>query len=192
MKKNQIISDVIKNAPRGSRIVVTPGTYKQQVTINKDGITLIGNGVTLLPPEPPETFKDNACTGFTGPQSQAGICIAGSDIRADDFIVEHQKIRSVGRPVKDVTVSGFTVRGFIGANILVIGAENAKVYGNILKDNPTYGMLTAGSKNTEISGNKVTIENPLSDFNFVGICMDNLSKVKVTKNKISNYFIGLW
>lgn len=192
MKKNQIISDVIKNAPRGSRIVVTPGTYKQQVTISKDGITLIGNGVTLLPPEPPETFKKNACTGFTGPQSQAGICIAGSDIQADDFIVEHQKIRSVGRPVKDVTVSGFTVRGFIGANILVIGADNAKVYGNILKDNPAYGMLTAGSKNTEISGNKVTIENPLSDSNFVGICMDNLSKVKVTKNKISNYFIGLW
>lgn len=192
MKENQIISDVINNAPPGSRIVVTPGMYDQQVTIKKDGITLIGKGVTLVPPKPPKTFEDNACTGFTGPGSQAGICVAGSDIEADDFIVEHQKIRSVGQPVKDVTVIGFTVRGFIGANILVIGAENAKVYGNILKDNPAYGMLTAGSKKTEISGNKVTIENPLSDFNFVGICMDNLSKVKVTRNKISNYFIGLW
>lgn len=135
---------------------------------------------------------ENACTGFTGEGSQAGICIAGIDIKADGFVAEHQKVRSVGRPVKDVSVSGFTVRGFIGVNILVLGAENAKVYGTTLKDNPGYGLLTAGSKNTEVSGNVVTIERPLADFNFVGICMDNLSKVKVTKNKISNYFIGLW
>lgn len=163
------------------------------MTINKDGITLVGKGVTL---KPPGSFHKNACTGFAGPlpdgsQTQAGICVAGSDIHADDFVVEHQKVTGVGRPVRDVTVTGFTVEGFVGFNILVLGAENAKVYDNTVRDNPVYGILTAGSKNTEISGNVVTTS--LKDtFNFVGICMDNLDKVKVTKNKISDYFIGLW
>ncbi|KAM0720193.1 hypothetical protein Q7P37_004329 [Cladosporium fusiforme] len=193
VRKNEIISDVIRKAPSGSRIVVTPGVYKQSVTINKDGITLVGTGVTL---QPPDEFETNPCTGFAGPlpdnsQTQAGICVAGSDIRADAFVAEHQKVRSVGRPVKDVTVTGFTVEGFVGFNILVVGGQNTKVYGNTVRNNPVYGILTAGSKDTEISGNVVTITSTESPFNFVGICMDNLSKVKVTKNKISNYFIGL-
>lgn len=143
---------------------------------------------------PPENPVQNECSGIAGPlpdgsPTQAGICVAGADIAFGDFIPLHSRVTSVGRPVKDVSVFGFTVSNFTGFNILVMGAENANVYKNKLLDGPTYGLLTLGSKNTKVSDNEVT--STLPGFKFIGICMDNLSKVKVTRNKISAYYIGL-
>lgn len=126
--------------------------------IKTDGITLIGKGVTLTPQDPP---VDNECTGFAGPinpppvttPSQAGICVAGSGLDLADFVSEHKRVNSVKRPVKGVTISGFTVSGFSGINILVLGGENVEVCGNKLLNGPKYGFLTAGSRNTKVSNN---------------------------------------
>ena len=44
------IQDAVDNAPAGSRIVLKPGTYRQQVIVRKD-LTLVGEGdVTIVPP----------------------------------------------------------------------------------------------------------------------------------------------
>lgn len=94
------------------------------------------------------------------------------------------------KPVKGVSITGFTISGFSGFNILVVGGDNTNVYGNKLLDGPKYGFLTAGSTNTQVSQNEVTSTIP--GFYFIGICMDNFSKVKVSKNRISKYYIGLW
>ena len=147
---------------------------------------------------PPKAQVENDCTGFAGPvnpppdntPSQAGICVAGSGLQLSDFVSEHKRVNAVRRPVKDVSISGFTVSGFSGFNILVVGGENVEVCGNKLLDVPKYGFLTAGSKNTKVSNNEITSTIP--GFHFIGLCMDNFSKVKVSKNKISTYFIGLW
>lgn len=163
--------------------------------IKTDGISLVGNGVTLTPPEP---AVENECTNFAGPisppadtrPSQAGICVAGSGLDLSDFINEHKRVNAVQKPVKGVSISGFTVDGFSGFNILVIGGENVEVCSNKLLDGPKYGFLTAGSKNTKVSNNEITSTIP--GFHFIGLCMDNFSKVKVSKNKISTYYIGLW
>jgi nitrous oxidase accessory protein NosD len=186
------IQAAIKSAPPGSRIVVDPGNYAEQLLIGTDGITLVGNGVNLTLPKFP---VKNKCTGFAGPNadktpSQAGICVAGHGLKLDDFVVEHQRVKEVQTPVKDVTITGFTVSGFSGPNILVLGGENVNVYGNKLLDGPTYGFLTAGSVNTKVSDNEITSKVP--GFYFIGICMDNFSKVKVSKNRVSAYYIGLW
>lgn len=144
---------------------------------------------------PPETFVHNECTGFAGdlPEplgpTQAGICVTGGDLNLDEYQAEHRKVNSVGKPVKDVTITGFTVSGFLGFNILVLGAENANAYGNTLENGPVYGFLTAGSRNTRVTDNKISSAVP--GFNFVALCMDNFSKVKVSHNKISDYFVGL-
>lgn len=163
------------------------------MTIKTDGITLVGEGTVIL--EPPENPVENECTNFAGPidptvddtPSQAGICVTGSGLSLSDFIVEHRRVNSVRRPVKGVSISGITVQGFSGFNILVIGAEDADVHDNTLRDGPKYGFLTAGSRNTKVSRNVVTT----SAGGFVGICMDNFSKVKIAKNKVSIYYIGL-
>jgi polygalacturonase len=163
--------------------------------IKTDGISLIGHGVTLSPQEP---SVENECTGFAGPinppadntPTQAGICVAGSGLDLTDFVAEHKRVIAVQTPVKGVTISGFTVSGFSGFNILVVGGENVEVCSNKLLDGPKYGFLTAGSKNTKVSNNEIT--STLPGFHFIGLCMDNFSNVKVSKNKISTYFIGLW
>jgi hypothetical protein len=192
VQTGQSIQAAIESAPRGSRIVVDPGNYTEQLLVKTDGISLIGNGVTLTPPGSP---IENECTGFAGPNadntsSQAGICVAGNGLDLSDFVAEHKHVNAVQTTVKGVTITGFTVSGFSGFNILVIGGENVNVCSNKLLDGPKYGFLTAGSKNTKVSDNVITSTIP--GFYTIGLCMDDFSKVKVSKNKISTYYIGLW
>jgi nitrous oxidase accessory protein NosD len=192
VQAGQSIQAAIDSAPRGSRIVVDPGNYTEQLLVKTDGITLIGNGVTLTPPDSP---IENECTGFAGPNadntsSQAGFCVAGSGLDLSAFVAEHKRVNAVQTPIRGVTITGFTVSGFSGFNILVIGGESVDVRSNKLLDGPKYGFLTAGSKNTKVLDNEITSTVP--GFYFIGLCMDNFSKVKVSKNKISTYYIGLW
>lgn len=113
--------------------------------------------------------------------------MAGSKISLADFKTEHRKVLSVGNPVKDVSVSGFEVKGFSGLNIAILGARNAQVVNNKLTDGKAYGALTLGSVNTFISGNVVSSTQQT----FIGICMDNFADVFVSKNQISKQLIGL-
>jgi len=192
VKQGQSIQMAIKSAPRGSRIIVEAGEYKEQLTIKTNDITLIGeSGAALVPPDLP---VDNECTSFAGPNddktpSQAGICIAGAGLDLENFVSEHTRVKSVQRPVRGVKVSGFTVKGFSGFNILVIGAKDTEICGNKLLDSPKYGFLTAGSTNTKVLENEIGSTRP--GFRLIGLCMDNFSKVKVVGNRISDYFIGL-
>jgi nitrous oxidase accessory protein NosD len=192
VRPDQSIQGAIASAPRGSRIIVAAGEYKEQLTIKTNDITLIGEeGATLIPPDVP---VNNECTNFAGlnadnTPSQAGICIAGAGLTLGDFVTEHVQVRSVQKPVRGVKVSGFTVKDFSGFNILVLGAENTEICDNKLLDSPKYGFLTAGSVNTKVTDNEIGSTRPGN--RFISFCMDNLSKVKVIKNKISNYFIGL-
>ncbi|KAM5349500.1 hypothetical protein ACJ41O_006005 [Fusarium nematophilum] len=182
------IQRAIDKAHPGDTIVVEAGTYKEQLTISKDGIELVGHGAIL---EPPAKVVNNKCSGLSGPNTEAGICISGHGIVLDKFIVEHRKVRSVKKPVKDVSVTGFEVRKFSGVNIVVLGAKNARVIKNKLVDSAKYGSLTLGSYNTLIHDNVVKGRAVANIENFIGICMDNFSGVTVSKNKISTYFIGL-
>ncbi|CAM1505165.1 Fc.00g108020.m01.CDS01 [Cosmosporella sp. VM-42] len=185
VKKNgKGIQHAIDSASRGDKIVVEAGTYAEQLTIKKDGIQLVGNGAILVPP--PKPVK-NTCSGLSGPDSQVGICVTGSGVKLAKFVVEHRKVISVQKPVEDVSVIGFKVRGFSGINIAVLGARNTRVFKNELTDGGSYGSLTLGSYNTVVSDNVVTS----TSFGFIGICMDNFSGVRVSKNNISLHYIGL-
>jgi nitrous oxidase accessory protein NosD len=167
--------------------VVEAGTYNEQLVITKDGIQLEGHGAILAP----KTYKKNACTGLVqDPQKKdldAGICIAGYKVETTDFKVEHKRVISVERPVKGVSVSGFTVQGSSGINIAILGAKNTRISGNTLIDAGAYGALTLGSVNTVFYENKVTTTKG----GYIGICQDNKSDVFTIKNDVSAHLIGL-
>lgn len=164
--------------------MVEAGTYAEQITIRMDGISLVGKGAVIVPPK---KATKNPCSGFGGPGTEAGICVAGKGLKLSAFKTEHKKVLSVHRPVRDVSVTGFKVQKFKGFNILVLGADNAYVHDNELSDGGVYGFLTAGSTNTVVADNKLTS----AQTSFIGICMDNFSGVKIIGNKIDNYYIGL-
>lgn len=186
VRSGQPIQAAIDAAHRGDRIVVEAGTYAEQLTIKKDGISLVGLGAILVPPNAP---TQNLCSGLAGNGTEAGICVMGSGVDLAPFVSEHRKVLSVGQRVKDVSITGFQVRGFSGENIAVVGAQDARVTANNLTDGEQYGCLSAGSENTQIAGNTVTASP--EKLWFIGICMDDVASVKVSSNHISGYTTGL-
>lgn len=144
--------------------------------------------------EPPEagTEKTNDCTGRAGfgPGLQAGICVAGEGILTAGETPEHQKVLSVRKPVEGVSITGFTVTGFSGANVFLFGARNTRVVKNELRGGGNYGFLTAGSERTLVADNLVTM--PPDEFGFVGICVDDFKTAEVARNTISGpHLVGL-
>ncbi|PPJ59444.1 hypothetical protein CBER1_02454 [Cercospora berteroae] len=147
----------------GDCIHVAKGTYNEQLLIKKDGITSIGHDAQLAPPS---SFNTNPCTGVMGPDSQAGICIAGKGIKLAPFIgFEHQKVLSVQKPVKGISVSGFKL-------------DNGAIY----------GFLAAGSKKTTITNNKIKMPSTLG---FIALCVDDFRDAQAIGNHLSTYGIGL-
>ncbi|WPG98191.1 Hypothetical protein R9X50_00097700 [Acrodontium crateriforme] len=179
------IQKAIDRARPWSTIIVEPGTYTEQLTINKDGLTLIGKKGAVL--TPPATFKTNTCSGLAGPGTQAGICVTGTGVKLATFVTEHEKVLSVKKRVSHVTVQNFDVRNF-GLNIAVVAAENTRILSNTLENGAAYGFLTDGSINTLVKDNVVSFS---SGVGFIGICNDNEAGAEVAHNTISGYGVGL-
>jgi parallel beta-helix repeat protein len=194
VSSGQSIQAAIDSAHGGDKIVVDAGTYAEQLTISTNGITLVGDNAIIVPPSVAVT---NTCSNLAGNGTeavQAGICVTGSNVVLQDladFDGEHRKVISVGQRVKDTYIKGFTVNGFSGLNIAVVGAQDAIVTENSVSSGAQYGILTVGSKNSKIKHNTVlSVEGPYP-FYFIGICMDDVSTVTIAHNDISGYFIGL-
>lgn len=181
----QSIQAAINTAHYGCEIIVEAGTYAEQLTIQTDGVALIGRNAILVPPATP---VQNECSGLAGNETQAGICVLGAGVELAPFIVEHRKVLSVVKPVKYVSITGFQVRGFSGENIAVVGAEDTKVTANYLYDGEQYGFLTAGSKNTLIAYNTVIATSQIL---FIGICNDDAYGAQVLENHVTGYYVGL-
>jgi parallel beta-helix repeat protein len=191
--QGQSIQAIIDKAHVGDKIIVEAGTYAEQLTISTDGLTLEGHDAKIVPPPPASTAK-NSCTGLAGPDNpDAGICIQGSGIvfSTAPFDTEHVKVVSVGKRVKDTSIKGFTVTGFNGLDIAVLGAQDAHVSENTVSSGARYGILTVGSKNSNIKHNTVIFEPGYFDFSYIGICMDDVSTVTIAHNDVSGHVIGL-
>ncbi|KAH7131813.1 pectin lyase fold/virulence factor [Dendryphion nanum] len=185
----QSIQKAIDRARPGDRIEVYGGTYQEQLTIKKSGIQLVGkNGATL---RPPAKFCNNLCSGLSQTldkkETEAGICIHGKGIELDKYEAEHRKVKSVGAFIENVSVTGFTVIGFDGENIALVGGKNTKISNNTLIDGGRYGFLTAGSKGTTAESNTIST-TPL---NFIAMCQDDYADAVFANNVITGYFTGL-
>jgi parallel beta-helix repeat protein len=140
VRPGQSIQDAVDAASPGTTIIVRPGVYAEHVTITTDGIRLLGQrGATVVPPaeHPP-----SACS--FGEDSTDGICAIGELAFPDP---EGPPV--VTDPISDVTISGFTVKGFEGVGILFIGAENPVITHNRTDDNGEYGIarfISTGGK----------------------------------------------
>jgi nitrous oxidase accessory protein NosD len=189
----QSIQAAIDAADANTTIIVRGGVHAEQLTIAKDGITLVGERTRLVPPADVVT---NPCSGLagpegetgpTGPPSQAGICVTGSDVELAPFEQEHRELLSVGHRVRDVTITGFQVEGFSGPNVALVGAAGARLAANTLVDGAKYGIVTVGSTGTRVTGNVIrttTVKN-------IGLCADDVAPAVVDHNNVSGYGVGL-
>jgi hypothetical protein len=184
VKAGESIQSAIDTAHPGQLVIVEAGTYAEQLTVTTDGLRLVSKGAVLVAPS---TFVQNTCSGLAGPDTEAVICVTGQGIELADFVVEHRKVLSVGKPVKDVLVTGFQIQGISGLNIAVVGGQDVHFVGNTLRDGTQYGFLTAGSMNTHIDANNVASTGDLLS---IAVCMDDYSGVRITNNDIDGYAVG--
>ena len=108
VRPGESIQEAVDAASAGDRIVVLGGVYRESVVIRKSGISLQGIKVVIKPPAEP--------SGEPPCFAPSGICVLG---RVDFETGE------VSRYVKNVSVSGFTVRNFEGFGIIALGAQKA-------------------------------------------------------------------
>jgi nitrous oxidase accessory protein NosD len=184
VQPGQSIQAALDASRPGDRILVRAGAYHEQLTVRKDGMTVIADGAVLVPPASPVR---NLCSGIAGPHTQAGICVRGQHVHLASFVAEHRKVISVGRRVQDVAISGFVVRGFSGPNVALVGTEGAHLFDNRLRNGNAYGALSVGSKRSWIFNNHVSTDG----IRFIGICVDDVEAPIVAHNDVSGYGVGL-
>jgi parallel beta-helix repeat protein len=169
------IQKAVNAADPGDTIVVR-GVHREDVVIRKNGIKLRGDDAVI---EAPARAKaDSPCSRTFGPEA---ICVLGDvNIKTGEL---------TGPRVSDVSVSGFTIRGFKIAGkgdstafvIDATAARNATVVGNRLIGNVAGGIVASGSVNTTVAKNHV-IGSPKTDA--AGIVVEGSSRTTVVKNDV--------
>src|ERR671912_1422437 len=165
------------NAAHPGDTIVVRGVHREDVFIRKDGIKLRGEDAVIE--APPKSKADSPCSKFVG--GPEAICVLG------DFNPETEEIN---KRVSDVSVSGFTFRGFKDKDAFVIdvfAARNASVVGNRIKGNVAKGIAFGKSVNTTIANNHV-IGGPEAD---QGIIVEISSRTKILNNVVRNNVFGI-
>jgi parallel beta-helix repeat protein len=168
------IQKAVNAADPGDTIVVR-GVHREDVVIRKNGIKLRGDDAVIEAPT--KAKADSPCSKTFGPEA---ICVLG------DVNIETGEL--TGQRVSDVSVSGFTIRGFKikgkGDNtafvIDVTGARNATVVGNRITGNVASGIVASGSVNTTIAKNHVIGSPETAE----GIVVDSSSRTKIVNNVV--------
>jgi len=167
------IQKAINAADPGDTIVVR-GVHKEDVVIRKDGIKLRGDDSAVIKAP---ARADSPCSRAFGPEA---ICVLG-DVNLDTF--------EVTKRVKDVSVSGFTIRGFqegeLTFSIDLTGTRDATVAGNRTIGNVAGGVVVSGSIDTTVLENDV-IGNPNSGASGIFVA-DSSVNTRVVKNDVRSY-----
>jgi nitrous oxidase accessory protein NosD len=179
VRAGQSIQKAIKAADPGDTIMVRGGIHRESVKVKKDGISLRGVDAVLKPPAKP-TSSPSSC-------GVSGFCV-----EADD-----------------VSISGFTVRGFRDFGIVAFGARNARFVANGAFNNGEYGITAFSSTGTKIIANRTSGsddagiyvgDTPHADAtvvanetygNFLGILVRNARHGKIAANQVHNNCLGM-
>src|SRR5215203_1571762 len=153
------IQKAINAAHPGDTIVVR-GVHREDVVIRKNGIKLHGDDAVI---EAPTRAKaDSPCSKVFGPEA---ICVLGD--------VNLKTATLTGSRVRDVSISGFTIRGF--------------------KQKPNKGQTTImidvwGARNATVEGNHVVGNNGAG----IGIDGEGLNNTIRNNDLINNNDDGVW
>ena len=128
VKSGESIQAAIDKAKPYTKIEIDAGTYQEALSINTDGIQLVGEGrkqTHIVAPADPA-------------QAECGICVGSFE--------------DPSATVKDVSISHLSVDGF-GINVIFVGSKNGSLIRTILSGYHEYGVFANSSTGTTIARN---------------------------------------
>ncbi|MEU0226993.1 right-handed parallel beta-helix repeat-containing protein [Streptomyces sp. NPDC006284] len=192
------IQKAVDAAGSGDTVLVTPGTYRESVTVSTPGLTLRGVGrATVIRPSTEKAAEDDTCA-----KDGNGICVTGTK----------------DAKVKGVTVAGLTVTGFTRAGVSAtatdgltvrnVTAEKNGVWGiaqeqsihgtfrdNTVRGNGDAGIFLANTVKAEEGAadteGTVVEDNRLED-NRIGVTVRRLRNLAVADNHIAGNCTGVF
>jgi parallel beta-helix repeat protein len=204
VEAGESIQDAIDAARPGTTIKIEEGTYNENLLIDKDGISLVGEGRKSTKIVYDESATPNPVCGAGDPPlpggtpSVSGICVA--DINAQ---FEPQST------VSDVHISRLSVTGFSSIGIVFVGAEDISVKKTYLADNHEYGVAAFDSSDSVIAHNVTprngeagiyvgdsedadsTVYRNVAWGNLFGIFLRDASNGEIVKNKSFDNCVGI-
>ena len=143
------IQQAINTAPAHATVVVTAGTYRENLLITRP-VTLTGRGTVTL--EPPVTVIHNTCTddpdaGPPGIAVTVGICVLGTLGPPD---AGNGDLPSVVAPVADVHLTNLTVARFT-EGIEAVGTRGLTLESVTGRDNIDAALLSWYGDDTVLS-----------------------------------------
>lgn len=168
------IQAALDAADPGTTITVEKGTYEEALVIRTSGITLIGEkGATVSPGD-----ARSECEFFGDIDA---ICIANG------FFVNEAGQTDSTETIRDVTVSGFTIKNVRGAGVGVVRGENITITRNSVQAPGCDGFYVITTTGFEVSRNTTKkASNVLGFCN--GLSIINSSDGIVSRNKALNGF----
>ncbi|MFJ5876683.1 nitrous oxide reductase family maturation protein NosD [Streptomyces sp. NPDC093088] len=131
VKPGESIQRAVDAARPGDSIVVSPGTYRESVTITTPDVTLRGSTVF-----PTVIVPGKAASGACA-EAGHGICVTGT----------------AQRPVENVTVRSLTVRNFARNGLWASRTDRLTVRGVTAEKNGNWGIAQERSVRSVLSGN---------------------------------------
>lgn len=198
VQPGQSIQGHVDRAHGGDTVLVMAGTYRQSIDVNK-GIKLRGQGAVLKPGPPGRSLCNRGGGG-----TKTAICVHGK------LRFSGQGGPSLQRPVRNVTVSGFRVRGFSGDGIFGFGTRQLRVVNNRFVRNGGYGVFSLLSRRTRLIHNiarrnddfgfyvgdspraRAVIRSNRAVGNHGGILLRHASIGRVTRNVVARNCVGIW
>lgn len=159
------IQAAIHKAAPGAVILVAPGTYEENLVIDKP-LTLKGRGagdVTLEARDserPAVVIRGDgavALSGFTITGSKVGVQVQGSrvDLCENALFVEDVGIQAWSLVQSQSTVSANTIRGSQGTGLILAGTSSWRIDRNRFEGLGT-GLLLGGAIDAQVEGNDIT------------------------------------
>lgn len=204
VEAGESIQAAIDKAKPYTTIEIEEGTYKESLTVTKNGIELVGEGRKKTHIVPPEPLVDGEGCVFApepgAPLIANGICVGNFDNPAD--------------VVKDVSISHLSVDGFNGDGIFFLGTKNGAVVRTILSEYGGYGLFANNSSGTTVARNvtynsatdrdpeagiyigdspeaDATVWKNVSWGNLLGIFVRDASHGQLLKNKSFSNCVGI-
>ncbi|MFE7650549.1 right-handed parallel beta-helix repeat-containing protein [Streptomyces phaeoluteigriseus] len=128
--EGQSIQKAVDAAASGDTVLITPGTYRESVTVTTPGLTLrgVGRGVVI---EPAAKAAGTCAVGGNG------ICVAGTE--------KHK--------VEGVTLASLTVTGFTRSGVYAVATDGLTVRNVTAVKNGVWGIAQEGSVRGVFRGN---------------------------------------